>query len=108
MIQMLSAFNLSRGTNLSAFSKTYDSFVASLRDDGLVEASSRVGTRVADTPMDTDDQNQRRYFTLMTFRDRAQLDAAYDRIANDMTAHLALHQYVADGQFTCWDLNHDI
>lgn len=108
MIQMFSALNLPHGTDLSAFAERYDLFVASLLDDGLIETFSGVGTRVADTPMDTDDENPRQHFTLMTFRDWAQLDAAYDRIAKDISAHLALHLRVTNGQFTCWDMNHDI
>jgi hypothetical protein len=104
---MVSTFNLPPGTGLPGFSERYARFVAALRDEDLLVASSGVGRRVTDTPMDTDSGNPRCHATLITFRDRTQLDAAYARLTRDTAAHHGVQALVAAGLFSCWDMKDD-
>lgn len=102
MIQMLSRFNLTPGAALSEFIDAYRQFCAMLKDEGLVEAAGPVCRRVADTPMDTDAPDAPQFYSVMTFRGRAQLDAAYARFAASMAGHEAVLGAVRDATFTVW------
>ena len=102
MIQMLSSFNLPAETDLAEFQSAYGAFVDNLKRADLIVGSTPVGSRVTGTPMDTDEENDRAFFSVMTFRDRAQLDAAYARFAKGMDIHEGIHKAVRDGVFTCW------
>lgn len=106
MIHMLSAFDLADAQALDDFAEAYAGFLADLKRDDLIVSAGPLGERVADTPMDTDDARDHRYYSVMTFRDRAQLDAAYARIVAKTTGATGAHQEVmskvADTVFTCW------
>ena len=56
--------------------------------------------------MDPDDERHQRYYSILSFRNRAQLDTAYNYIASKsepgMSTHLDMYGRVADGVFTCW------
>lgn len=107
MIQMLSAFDLPPDTNLTAFAAQYARFVKGLRDADLIVGASGIGNRCMDTPMDTDATNPHRFITLLHFANRAQLDAAYAKLSQDLTTHHGIHRAISNGTFTCWELPDD-
>ena len=106
MFHMLSCFNLNPGEDIETFSGAYRLFVEEMKKIDLVESSGPVGRRQNDTPMDTDDIRDHRYFAVMSFRDRAQVDAAYDYIMQHVgsadAAHDAVYTRVLDPAFICW------
>ncbi len=102
MIQMLSRVDLKASVSLADFDASYNAFVALLLAEGLIENSGPVCQRLADTPMDTDAPDTPLFYTVMTFRDRVQLDAAYARFKASMTGHEAVFSAVHNSTFTCW------
>ena len=109
MIHMLSRFDLAPGVTLKVFSENYDRLFGQLRNLDLVETTGAVGERVADTPMDTDAVDAPRYYVVMSFRDRAQLDASYAYFAegaaspDHVATHLKLNRGAINHVFTCWE-----
>ena len=106
MIHMLSGFSLKDGETLEEFRAAYAAFIDDLlRADVIVDAGP-LGRRVSDTPMDTDEDNPREYFSVMSFRDRAHLDAAYAYIENrtqpSTRTHIMMHRRITQSVFTCW------
>ena len=77
-----------------------------MKSAGLLESSGALGRRVSDTPMDTDDESAPEYYAVMSFRDREQLDSAYDYLSDadvrERSAHPTVHHTVANFVFTCW------
>ena len=108
MIHMLSRFDLKPGISAEEFKASYALMLDQLRDLDLVETSGPVGERVSDTPMDTDASNAPRFYVLMSFRDRAQLDASYDYLSGGgadrehIRGHLTMHRKTTNQTFTCW------
>lgn len=107
MIHMLSAFDLKPHEDAQAFRAAHAEFVAELRAAALIVSAGPVGRRVADTPMDTDTGRSQQYFALMSFRDRAQMDAAYAHIAAQRppvaTPHAVVFRRIDNGVFLCWE-----
>jgi hypothetical protein len=72
----------------------------------LVADSGPVGRRQSDTPMDTDDERNHEYFAIMSFRDRAQVDAAYAYIMKHVelgeSSHSSVYERVENPVFICW------
>ncbi len=105
-VHMLSAFNLKAGQDLETFSSKYGAFINELHAAGLIEEAGPMGRRVSDTPMDTDEERGHQFFTILTFKDRAQMDAAYAHIEARMKSvtgeHLDMYRRTADQIFTCW------
>ncbi|MEL6647822.1 MAG: DUF6614 family protein [Pseudomonadota bacterium] len=105
-IHLLSAFDLRAGVEEDSFADAYHSFVQELYDAGLIIDARPMGRRVPDTPMDTDDTRAQQFFTILTFRDRAHMDAAYAHIEARMRAvtgeHAAMYARTANQIFTCW------
>ena len=103
---MLSCFDLKPGEDIEGFRRAYVRFVEAMKSIDLVESSGPIGCRQADTPMDTDEARNHRYFALMSFRDRAQADAAYAHILRhsgpEDAAHGAVFPRVLDPVFICW------
>ncbi len=105
---MLSRFDLKHGESPKTFQCEYDGLFARLKSLGLVEATGKIGERVDDTPMDTDDAGAPRFYVLMSFRDRDQLDRAYTYFDGgfadiaDQEAHHRVNQAVKNAVFTCW------
>jgi hypothetical protein len=106
MFHMLSCFNLRPGTELGALREALVKYTAHMQGLDLVVSNSPVGERQSDTSMDTDSERQHRYFTTTIFRDRAQVDAAYDYIKAHTEPGYAIHQAVyskvQDPIFICW------
>ncbi|MDH3763500.1 MAG: hypothetical protein OEU50_21200 [Gammaproteobacteria bacterium] len=112
VFHMLSCFDLKPGEDIETFRGAYLALVEKLKNIGLVETSGAIGRRQSDTPMDTDDERRHQYFALMSFRNRAQVDAAYAHImkheAASDEAHDGVYTRVLDPVFICWqdlDLN---
>ncbi|MEM9330409.1 MAG: hypothetical protein AAGA53_03720 [Pseudomonadota bacterium] len=108
MIYMLSKFDLSPDVDFKAFQKDYSEFVQDMRSMDLAVSTGNVGTRIADTPMDTDLDDAPRFYVIMTFRDRDQLDKAYRYIATGqakpehLKSHQRVHNAILNPVFTCW------
>jgi len=106
MYTMLSAFDLKPGIELAMFRSRYADFMSAMCEAGLVESAGPLQLRVSNTPMDTNEAWTHQFFTLMTFRDREQLDASYDVIAGRTGAgfaeHIDVRRWVKNPVFTCW------
>ncbi|MEM8813840.1 MAG: hypothetical protein AAGF59_14605 [Pseudomonadota bacterium] len=106
MFHMLSCFNLKPGIDIDVFHRLYAEFVETMREAGLVESSGPVGRRQNDTPMDTDDERDHEFFSVMTFKDRPQVDAAYayltERSEPAQSAHFGIFRWVEKPVFICW------
>ena len=107
MIHMLSSFDLKPGEDFAIFQSDYTDFVADLRAAGIIEGAGPLGARVSDTPMDTDDERDHSYYSVLSFRDRAQLDAAYAHIEAHRRpgtdTHLKMYRRVTNSIFLCWE-----
>jgi len=103
---MLSGFNLKEGETFEAFQTVYTHFIKDLTSTGVIAGAGPLGTRVADTPMDTDGENPREYFSVISFLDRAHLDAAYAfieaRSAPGTATHIDMYRRISHSVFTCW------
>ena len=105
-IHLLSAFDLRPGVAEQSFTEAYATFVQELYDADLIIDAHPMGRRVSDTPMDTDNERAHQFFTILTFRNRAHMDAAYAHIEARMRAvtgeHAAMYARTANQIFTCW------
>ena len=106
MFHMLSCFNLSPDEDIETFRANYGNFVDEMQRIDLVESTGPIGRRQSDTPMDTDEDREHEYFVVMSFRDRAQVDAAYAHIEQQFgpsdAAHDKVYTKVVDPIFICW------
>lgn len=106
MFHMLSCFDLRPGIELGAFRRALTHYTAHLRELDLVESSSPIGRRQSDTILDTDGERHHQYFSIMTFQDRAQADAAVDHIKGHTepghSIHHAVYSKVQNQTFICW------
>ena len=112
MIHMLSSFDLRPGEDFATFAGDYDVFLADLRAAGMIAGAGPLGRRVNDTPMDTDKAHTQTCFSVMQFRDRAQLDAAYAHIdaraRPGTSSHLRMYRRLTNTVFLCWeDASHE-
>ena len=103
---MLTCFDLKPGIDIEAFRAAYLGFVDYMRSIDLVERTGPIGRRQSDTKMDTDDERDHQYFVIMSFRDRAQVDAAYAKLVPHeepaRTAHEAVYSNIQNQIFICW------
>ena len=106
MIHMLSRFDLKPEIAIDQFQKNYAEFCETMQTKGLIVETGKIGVRETDTPMDTDEEQAPMYYSVMTFRDRQQLDDAYAYIASlDHSAkpeHVLVSDAVMNPVFTCW------
>lgn len=104
---MHTTFDLRDGVDLARFRAAWDAFLAHLQARDLVVAASPIAERRSDTGLDTDDARPHGYFVVMSFRDRAQSEAAWDAVAprRDATEalHLGVFRLVSDPIFACWE-----
>ena len=107
MIHMLSSFALKPGQERDVFQADYAGFVADLTKAGLIVGAGPLGKRVNDTPMDTDEDRDHSWFSILSFRDRAQLDAAYayieDRQNPSTSSHIRMYRRITNAVFLCWE-----
>ncbi len=106
MFHMLTCFDLEPGVGVGEFRAAYSDLVAHLRSIGMVEGTGPVGRRQSDTPMDTDSERKHEYFVIMSFRDRAQVDATYAqfllRQEPTQSVHHAVQAMMRNPVFICW------
>lgn len=107
MIHMLSSFDLKPGQEFETFQADYAAFVTDLTEAGIIVGAGPLGKRVADTPMDTDEERNHAWFSILTFRDRAQLDAAYAYIEAHQrpgtASHIRMYRRITNSIFLCWE-----
>lgn len=106
MIHMVSSFDLKPGEDFAQVARLYDAFLADLLASDLIVDGGPLGRRVHNTPMDTDTLRTQQVFSVIRFRDRAQLDAAYDSFVGGhpvgRTSHLEVHRRITNAAFLCW------
>ena len=106
MFHMLTCFDLKPDVEIGAFRAAYSDFVAHLRSIEMVAGTGPVGRRQNDTPMDTDGERDHEYFVIMSFRDRAQVDAAYAQFKLHQeptnSIHGAVRSMMQNPIFICW------
>jgi hypothetical protein len=105
---MLSKFDLKPGIDFKEFKINYANFIDAVRASNLIEGAGPIGQRVKNTPMDTAGENEPQYFSIMSFKDRTQLDAAYENFLNAEetleahSTHITINKAVENAIFTCW------
>ena len=106
MFHMLTCFDLKPGIGIEDFRAAYLNFVEYMRGIDLVECTGPIGRRQRDTRMDTDGERDHEYFVIMSFRDRAQVDAAYAYLVPHdeptESGHEAIHSKIQNQIFICW------
>ena len=106
MFHMLTCFDLKAGIEIADFRAAYTDFVEYMKSIDLVESTGPIGRRQSDTRMDTDAERKHQYFVIMSFRDRAQVDAAYAHLRPHdepaESAHYAVYAKVRNQIFICW------
>lgn len=106
MLRMLNFFDLADGVDVGTFEASLREFSQHLVDEGLLHSVGPLAERVAETPMDTDEERAERWFFVSTFVDRDQCDAAYALIASGSEPTASLHDTVRskmmNGVFSCW------
>lgn len=107
MLHMLGCFHAGPRVSIDTLESGYDRYVSHLKPIDLLVTAQPIGRRCADTPMVTDEERDHQYFVLMTFRDRAQMDAAYAHIeaqhAPAVELHLQFMKQIRDPVFICWE-----
>lgn len=107
MIHMLSCFDLRPGEDLASLAQGYEVFLADLRSAKMIAGAGPPLRRVTHTPMDTDAGRTQKYFCVMYFRDRDQLDAAYAHFDADTcpgtASHLKMFRRLTNTVFLCWE-----
>ena len=109
MIHMLSRFGLRPGASLGDVQDCYQQLFDHMRAADLVAATGEVGSRIADTPMDTDALDAPTHYVIMSFTNRSQLDASYVHVEDGLlpdgprAAHNRLKTLITDPVFTCWE-----
>jgi hypothetical protein len=106
MFHMLTCFHLKPGVELDTFRAAYADFVKYMKKMDLVAGSGPIGERQNDTKMDTDRQRDHKYYVILSFRDRAQVDAAYTHLVPHAepaeSAHKAVYSRALNPVFICW------
>jgi hypothetical protein len=106
MFHMLVCFDLKPGVSLGEFKASLSSFSEHLCDADLAAGVGPLGQRQSDTPLDTDREREHQHFALMSFRDRAQADAAYQYLKRRKepgdSLHRAVNSKAANPVFICW------
>lgn len=103
---MLSCFDLDEDTTVDEFQKSLADFSVYMREHERLQSVGKLGLRCSDTPMDTDDSRALDYYFIMSFRDKAQCDAAYAFIDTDSathTSHTDVISKVRNAIFICWE-----
>ncbi len=106
VFHMLTCFDLRAGIELGDFRRALANYTAHLQELDLVDGHSPIGRRQSDTILDTDSERNHQYFITMTFRDRAQADAAVGYIKSHtepgQSIHHTVYSKVQDQIFICW------
>ena len=106
MFFMMSSFNLKPGISLHDFEGCLKVFAHHMQSENLIESIGSLCIRESDTPMDTDDQRNQKFWFLTRFQDKAQCDRSYDYILQAHGESKKLHDdvylKVTDAMFVCF------
>ncbi len=108
MIHMLSKFDLKSGIKFSEFKQDYSQFIDTIGKLNLIKSAGPVGRRLKEGPMDTAGDDEPEFYSIMSFKDRSQLDAAYEYLLDpavpdkDKITHHKIHRAVINSVFICW------
>ena len=106
MFHMLTCFDLKPDVEIGAFGAALADYTVHLQALDLVQSNGPIGQRKSDTILDTDGDRHNQYFNTMSFRDRAQADAAADYIKAHTepgpSIHHAVYSKVQNQIFICW------
>jgi hypothetical protein len=106
MFHMLTCFDLKPEVEITAFGAAYADFVRYMKGIDLVDSTGPIGRRQSDTKMDTDAERRHEYFVIMSFRDRAQVDAAHAHLKPHEepaeSVHKGVYSKVRNPIFICW------
>ena len=107
MFHMHTYFHLKDGVTLERFRDRWDAFLAHLISQDLVVRADPIAARRTDTGLDTDEERSHSYFVIMSFRDRAQSEAAWaviePRSQPTESFHRRVFALVDDPIFSCWE-----
>lgn len=107
MFHMLACFNLRPEFPVDEFRRSVEDLTRYLQETELVDSTSAIGRRQSDTIMDTDSERSQEYFFIMSFRDRAQCDAAAEHISQreepGVSIHDGVYSKITNPIFTCWE-----
>lgn len=107
MYRMLSFFDLAEGASIAEFESALAPFCQHMIDVGMLQSWGPIGTRSANTPMDTDEATSQHYFFVSTFVDKNQCDASYAYIKQGgepcASLHLTMRSKMHNGIFSCWE-----
>lgn len=108
MHQLLNIFDLKPGVRREKLDRAWDAFVSHLLDTDLAVSSSPVMDRTRPSGFDTDEDRDHAFMAVISFRDRAQADAAWDAIETRIEPlgrlHRSLFAMVHDPVFTFWSV----
>ena len=106
MRQLVNQFDLKPGVPQERFDAAWAAFVDHLIKEGWAEAVGPVYSRHPDSGYDTDEARSHRLMAVITFRDQAQADAAWNAIETRQEPlgklHRAVFGLVHDPVFTFW------
>ncbi len=106
MFHMLTCFDLKPDIEIGTFGEALAGYTVHLQELDLVASNGPIGRRQSDTILDTDGERHHQYFVTMSFRDRAQADAAVDYIKAHAepghSIHHAVYSKVQNQIFICW------
>lgn len=104
---LLTTCSLKAGVSSEQFEQALAALVEELVGLGLLQGRSAIGRRHRHEIMDTDTEREHDYAFILSFRDRAQCDAAVRHItaASDRTGstHSDLLGLVRNPIFSCWE-----
>lgn len=104
---LLNLFNLKPSVDRAAFEQAWRAFGTYLLEADLADECGAVRDRVRASGYDTDEHRAHALMAVITFRDQAQADAAWDAIEENAPPLAALHRAVFarvhDPIFTFWE-----
>ena len=107
MVHMLTTFNLAQGVRLQDFRARLGDFSRLMCSKDMLQETGPVARRFRHPIMDTDTDNDREFFFVMSFRDREQCEDAVKYIQQpapeDSEIHESVYAKVTDPVFSCWD-----
>lgn len=106
MHQLLNIFDLKPGVRREKLNRAWDAFISHLLATDLAVSSSPVMDRTRPSGFDTDEERGHAFMAVISFRDKAQADAAWDAIETRVEPlgrlHRSLFAMVDDPVFTFW------
>ncbi|MEM6374897.1 MAG: DUF6614 family protein [Pseudomonadota bacterium] len=108
MHQLLNIFDLKPGIHRAKLDRAWEAFITHLVCTDLAVSSSPVMARTRPSGFDTDEERGHAFMAVISFRDRAQADAAWAAIEARAEPlgrlHRSLFAMVHDPVFTFWSI----